>query len=281
MNATEAIDVVQGSQEWLDARRQGIGASDVAAIMGLSPFKGPGDVWSDKVHGQRQLEGPAIDWGHAHEAEARRDFAVRYGLTVDVVGMVVSKDRPYMRVSPDGMIGTDALLEIKCPYSQDLPTTPDFHYFIQCQYQMLVTGRPLCYLHYWVPDGHRTFTLEADAQMQARIQAEVEAFWKLVEAKTPPAKDWEELRLDNDAPEVYEYADIKRSIDKLEERKHAIEEVWKEKAAGKRLVMPSLTYSPVWRETRDYKGACERNHIDVGEGKRSLSYRATLKKGVA
>lgn len=35
--------------EWLEGRRQGIGGSDVAAVLGLSPWKTALDVWNDKL----------------------------------------------------------------------------------------------------------------------------------------------------------------------------------------------------------------------------------------
>ena len=34
---------------WLEGRRTGIGGSDVAAVLGLNPWKTPLDVWNDKL----------------------------------------------------------------------------------------------------------------------------------------------------------------------------------------------------------------------------------------
>ena len=41
-------------EEWLSARRTGIGGSDIAAILGLSPWRTPLDVYRDKVDGEDQ-----------------------------------------------------------------------------------------------------------------------------------------------------------------------------------------------------------------------------------
>ena len=51
--------------EWLELRSHGIGGSDVAAIMGLSPWRTPYQVWADKVLGIREdISGkPAVEWG--------------------------------------------------------------------------------------------------------------------------------------------------------------------------------------------------------------------------
>ena len=35
-------------QEWMDMRKSGIGGSDASAILGLSPWKSPMDIWLDK-----------------------------------------------------------------------------------------------------------------------------------------------------------------------------------------------------------------------------------------
>ena len=44
----ETIETANRS-EWLEARRAGIGASDIAAIMGISPWSTPFQIWASKV----------------------------------------------------------------------------------------------------------------------------------------------------------------------------------------------------------------------------------------
>jgi len=36
-------------EQWLELRRQGIGGSDAAAILGMNPWKSPMDVWLEKT----------------------------------------------------------------------------------------------------------------------------------------------------------------------------------------------------------------------------------------
>ena len=56
--------------EWLRCRRMGVGGSDVAAIMGLSPWRSPIEVWADKT-GRAEPEDmsgkPWIEWGNLLE----------------------------------------------------------------------------------------------------------------------------------------------------------------------------------------------------------------------
>ena len=52
-------------KDWLQVRRSGIGGSDAAAALGLSPWKSALELWQEKVSGQRQptQENEAMIWG--------------------------------------------------------------------------------------------------------------------------------------------------------------------------------------------------------------------------
>ena len=49
MTYTVVTTAAQGSDEWLDARRNGIGGSDVAAVLGANPWRTPLEVWLSKT----------------------------------------------------------------------------------------------------------------------------------------------------------------------------------------------------------------------------------------
>lgn len=61
--------------EWLEWRRQGIGGSDIAAIVGLNPWKGPCDVYLEKVMGTNVEESTAMEWGTRLEEPIARKYA--------------------------------------------------------------------------------------------------------------------------------------------------------------------------------------------------------------
>lgn len=60
--------------EWLAARRNGIGASEVAAVCGLSPYEGPLRVWLSKVAGLDAEDNPAMKWGRRFEDDVLEEF---------------------------------------------------------------------------------------------------------------------------------------------------------------------------------------------------------------
>ena len=78
----------------------------------------------------RSLDGnyvsPAMQWGIDHEPQARRWYSTQRGHHVQEVAFVPHKDMEYVGVSPDGLVGRDGLIEIKCPqlrgYRQILDT---------------------------------------------------------------------------------------------------------------------------------------------------------------
>lgn len=85
---------------WLAQRKSGIGGSDIAAILGISPWRTPLDVWLDKT-GQ-QIDEPARNaeamyWGTVLEDVVATEYATRSGAKVQRVrAMLRHPDRDWM-----------------------------------------------------------------------------------------------------------------------------------------------------------------------------------------
>lgn len=97
----------------------------------------------------------AMQHGNEYESEARNIYELETGNVVKQVGFV--EDNEFVGVSPDGLIGDDGLIEIKCPtdktYTQyliDMIIKPE--YYAQMQMQMLITKR--CWCDYVVYNPH-------------------------------------------------------------------------------------------------------------------------------
>ena len=93
----------------------------------------------------------AMVWGNDHEAEARELYELITNQTVEEIGFV--EDGDDAGGSPDGLVGTDGMIEIKCPYNsthhlqhglietdQDVPDA----YYWQMQMNMCITNRAWC-----------------------------------------------------------------------------------------------------------------------------------------
>ena len=72
-------------KEWLSVRKSGLGGSDIAAALGLSPWKSALELWQEKVSGQSQpqQENEAMIWGRIMEPIIAREFVKRSGLQVN------------------------------------------------------------------------------------------------------------------------------------------------------------------------------------------------------
>lgn len=102
----------------------------------------------------KQLDGREIKWGNTYEEEARRAYERRCGCEVELVGFIGYGDS--FGGSPDGLVGEEGVIEIKCPYNSTnharflLMTSPEDlrkakpEYYAQVQGNLLVTGRKWC-----------------------------------------------------------------------------------------------------------------------------------------
>ena len=139
--------------DWLEARRAGIGGSDAGAICGLNPYRSPIDVWMDKTG--RAVEQPdkeAMRLGRDLEQYVADRFTEQTGLKVRKDNRILkSKDFPFMLANIDRrVVGENAILECKTasPYNAYLwkdGNCPE-SYEIQCHHYMAVTGAAKVYL---------------------------------------------------------------------------------------------------------------------------------------
>lgn len=137
--------------EWLTARRAGIGSSDVPALLGVSEFKTPLHVWHDKRGELEDTAGEAALWGTLLEDTVAREWARRNRSVIRRVGLVAKDNNPWMLATLDRQVLECPLtsdreacaLEVKCrnafSSSKWLRNVPD-DVLSQAFWQMLVTG---------------------------------------------------------------------------------------------------------------------------------------------
>jgi putative phage-type endonuclease len=150
----------QGSEEWFAARLGKVTASRVADVMAKTAKKEYAaarqnylaELLCERLTGKREdkFVNSAMARGTEKEPEARALYMLNSGELVEEAGFVVHPEMPTeFGISPDGLVGDDGLLEIKCPntwtHIQTIETgEPKKEYFIQMQAQMACTGRKWC-----------------------------------------------------------------------------------------------------------------------------------------
>ena len=160
----------QQTKEWHNARVGKLTASRAGAALGINPWQKPDDLIRAMVrehHGAAsEFEGNiATNYGQQHEPLAVLDFMSEYNVTVQDAGFYVHPEHDWLGASPDGFVGNDGLLEIKCPFSlrngggfKSIADQP--HYHAQIQVQLAVTGRSTCFFFQWAPHGTKTEVVE-------------------------------------------------------------------------------------------------------------------------
>ena len=170
--------------EWLEMRKDGIGASEVGAIIGVSPFDSPFSVWLKKT-GQinPEPENEAMLMGHLLEDAVAKRWEIETGQKVikasaaDVI--YAHPEHPYMRVTPDRIVkGRKKLLECKTTANQVDRDNIPAHWVAQVIYQQYVTG-----IHdadiAWLVSG-RGFgyaNIPYDEELAEFIAESVKSFW--------------------------------------------------------------------------------------------------------
>ena len=153
----------QKSNEWLLKRAEYFTASEAQAI--ASDGAGLDTLCKKKAMILSGIEpsdfsNEHTDRGNELEPIARSMFELETGFVVDEVGFIADEKKS-IGCSPDGLIGNDYGIEIKCInnekyadmiFSDDKLKKAESKYIWQCQHSLLVTGRKMWYLVYYNPN---------------------------------------------------------------------------------------------------------------------------------
>ena len=194
--------IEQGTEAWLQLRLGKVTASRVADIMaktktGVSASRGNYliELALQRVTGniEPMYTNDAMAWGTATEPQARVDYEVKTGNFVDQIAFVEHPTIEWFGCSPDGLVGNDGLIEIKCPNSATHWATikdgkPPNKYVIQMQTQMACTNRQWCDFVSFdprMPERSQLFIcrVERDQTMIDEIEVEVMKFLNEVESE--------------------------------------------------------------------------------------------------
>lgn len=196
-----ATNFEQGSESWFAARAGRVTASRVADVIaktksgwGASRANYAAQLVVERLTGnvEPSFTNAAMQWGIEKEAEARIAYRFREDAEVTEVDFVLHPAIFMAGASPDGLVGDDGLVEIKCPNSAThietlkSETIPE-KYVTQMLWQMACTGRQWCdFVSYdpRFPEGMRLFVkrLDRDEDRIDELEAAVQDFLKEVEA---------------------------------------------------------------------------------------------------
>lgn len=196
------INIIQGSEEWHALRCGRVTASRVADVVaktksgwGASRANYAAELIAERLTGEpaERFTNAAMQWGTDHEPDARAAYEFFRDAAVVEIGFVDHPSIAMTGASPDGLVGEDGLVEIKCPNTAThldtlLSQTVPAKYVTQMLWQMACTGRKWCDFVSFdprLPESMSMFVkrVERDDKRIAELEAEVAAFLEEISAK--------------------------------------------------------------------------------------------------
>ena len=183
-------DIVQRTPEWIEIKRGKMSASNAETIIangkGLETY-----IYNLMAEYYSSAEkenyiNADMQRGIDLEPEARLEFEFYTNLDVQEVGFIEYND--FIGVSPDGLIGNDGLIEIKCPndsiyFKLLLSNNIKPEYIAQMQMQMYVTDRQYCYFVSYNPNFEKSLYIKKinrDEEMIDKLKKGLERGTQLI-----------------------------------------------------------------------------------------------------
>ena len=269
-------------------RRTGIGGSDAAAILGLSPWKAPIQVFEEKLAlVEAQPPTPQMEWGTALEGVIRRHFTRVTGLpVVEHTEVIRHPEHDWMIAHVDGLVyeasetefirpvavfeaktaGTFAADDFGEPGTDQVPDA----YLVQCQHYMAVTGLPKTYLAVLVGgNDFRVYVIPRDEEIISQMMLREREFWfDHVIQEVPPPVDYSaayegylrrrypvdsgEIRQADEAAEGWcrELAEVRARLDLFEAREQGLKTLI-QNYLGDASVLECSLGKISWKKTKD------------------------------
>lgn len=205
----EVIQLEQGSEAWFAARCGKATASRISDVIartktgyGTSRKNYAAELVAERLTGQTadSYQSPAMKWGIDNEPYARAAYEFFRDAEVQEVGFVDHPEIEMSGASPDGLVGDDGLVEIKCPNtSTHIETLLNGKladkYIVQVQWQIACTGRQWADFVSFdprMPEDLRLFVkrIFRDDERIKELEAEVKQFLGEVDYTVHALKEW-------------------------------------------------------------------------------------------
>ena len=276
----------QNTQEWLELRKNYIGASDAPIIMKVSPWRTPFQLWEEKLGvGKQQQETSSMRYGKENEETARKAYE-EYTSNLITPDVIFHPTRSYAMASLDGInMNGDLIVEIKNANQKDHELAKSGKvpekYFPQLQHQL--DCLPGSVLHYWSFYNNEGVLVEVerDEGYISQLISEEGKFWELVEAfESPPLLEKDYITFVDDEEwasiiaEAKELADLESD---LKMRKELNREAMLNKCNDRSALGNGAKFTKSKPRGRiDYSGIPELLGVDLDQYRKPSTYRWTL-----
>lgn len=137
----------------------------------------------------------ATRWGTKNESNGILAYSAHTGNLVSATGLHVHPNSSWLAGSPDGLVGTEGLIEVKCPYwpkkdGSRIHTEIPSYYYLQMNLCMEATEREWCDYVCWSPDAYAIYRVTRDPDLHEALMPHYLRFFSAMQrmAKSPPVQ---------------------------------------------------------------------------------------------
>jgi len=190
--------------EWIRERKERLTASNFGRVVKMRSATSCQNTVISILYPNRRENDEAIRYGKDSEKKAIEDlnsFLADEVLTVEECGLFVDLHKGFLAASPDGTVGKDGLVEVKCPLScrdesiedlarQDHSFCLEYHtgedklrlkrthnYYYQVQGQLHIANRDKCYFMVWAPTEYHLEIIHYDQEFWEDMEEVLEHFY--------------------------------------------------------------------------------------------------------
>lgn len=178
------------TEDMRELRKRGVGGSDIGAIMGLSPFSTPLDIYKAKTEDHQKEETQSIEWGNRLEAVIAQKYIENHPDEVVTLSPETIIKDDWMIANLDGRT-EDKILEIKTANAHSASVWEDSvpaSYHAQVQWYMAVTGLNKAVIAVLIGgNDYREYEIERDDLFIQEAVIKGKQFWENLKKGIPPA----------------------------------------------------------------------------------------------
>jgi len=188
-------EIPQRSPAWFALRKNKVTASNIAALLGLCKYTSQSKAIERARGNDTFLGNLATEWGTFNEPMAIRAYEDYTHNMVQETGAHVHPEHGWLLGSPDGLVQSDGIIEVKCPfYRRKHPTTGEknqrvhlelpHHYYLQCITNIEVTGRKWCDYISWAPEGMVIWRIPSNPKLMEVIMERCKPIYDVIKSDT-------------------------------------------------------------------------------------------------
>ena len=173
------MDTQQGTPAWFNARKGKVTASRFGAAAGICPYTSRAKALRLQL-GTEEWKGnmDACAWGTKNEVNAVKDYMIRTGNVVTHMGFALHPAYDWLGGSPDGLVGTDGMIEVKCPFIvQKCHAVIPPVYYCQMNGLMEILDRQWCDYVSWTPTEMKVYRVYRDSDLFAYLLDRYSTFY--------------------------------------------------------------------------------------------------------